>query len=292
MTTSHWMDTQTLEIYLGLCRNLHFSKTSEQFHLSPSALSRAIQRLEQEVGCALLLRDNRTVTLTPQGELFRQYAEDVVARGEQLQVELGASLQRLSGKLSLFASVTASQSILPRVLARFRREYPLVEIQLETGYAVNALQRLQEGCDVVVAALAESGDPLLTQRIIMAIPMLTIAPVDSQLGQGESIDWSSVPLVLPTSGQARSHIDDWLRELRIKPKIYSEVAGNEAILSLVALGCGVGFVPALVLENSPLADRVKILAGGPLLTDIHVGFCTRSKSLLISPLVQAFWQSI
>ncbi|MDC1306646.1 LysR substrate-binding domain-containing protein, partial [Pseudomonadales bacterium] len=73
---------------------------------------------------------------------------------------------------------------------------------------------------------------------------------------------------------------------------YSEVAGNEAILSLVALGCGVGFVPALVLDNSPLAERVKILAEGPTLTDIHVGFCTRTKSLSISPVVQAFWQSI
>ena len=286
------MDTQTLQIYLGLCRNLHFSKTSEQFHLSASALSRSIQRLEAELGCALLVRDNRTVSLTPQGEIFRQYAEDVVARGEQLQVDLGVSLQRLSGKLSLFSSVTASQSILPQVLARFRQEYPLVEIQLETGYAVNALQRLHEGCDVVVAALAENPDPQLTKRIIMSIPMLTIAPVGRQFDKGGSVDWSAVPLVLPTSGPARNHIDDWLRQLSIKPNIYSEVAGNEAILSLVALGCGVGFVPALVLDNSPLAERVKILAEGPTLTDIHVGFCTRTKSLSISPVVQAFWQSI
>jgi len=51
-------------------------------------------------------------------------------------------------------------------------------------------------------------------------------------------------------------------------------------------------VPALVLDNSPLAGRVKILAEGPALTEIHVGFCTRTKSLSVSPVVQAFWQSI
>jgi LysR family positive regulator for ilvC len=286
------MDTHALEIYLGLCRNLHFSKTSEQYHLSPSALSRTVQRLEQEVGCALLVRDNRSVALTPQGELFRQYAADIVARGEQLQLDMGLSLARLTGKLSLFASVTASQSILPNVLARFRREYPQVEIQLETGYAVNALQRLHEGCDVVVAALADNDDPQLTRRIIVSIPMLTIAPLAGEQHSEPGLDWSRTPLVLPTVGPARNHIDDWLRKQRIKPNIYSEVAGNEAILSLVALGCGVGFVPALVLENSPLANKVKILADGPKLMDIQVGFCTRSKSLATSPVVQAFWQSI
>ena len=286
------MDIHALEIYLGLCRNLHFSQTSEQFHLSPSALSRAIQRLEQKVGCALLIRDNRAVSLTVQGEVFRQYAEDVVARGEQLRLDLGQSLAKLSGKLSLFASVTASQSILPTVLARFRQEHPGVEIQLQTGYAGNALQRLSEGCDVVVAALPDSEDTQTTRRIIMSIPMVTIAPATfDHVGSG-GIDWSALPLILPAAGPSRLYIEDWLRRQKLQPKIYSEVAGNEAILALVALGCGVGFVPRLVLENSPLADQVHVLSTALKLPDIHVGFCTRTRRLAMSPVIKAFWASI
>ena len=286
------MDTHALEIYLGLCRNLHFSQTSEQFHLSPSALSRAIQRLEQEMGCALLIRDNRAVSLTAQGEVFRQYAEEVVARGEQLRIDLGQSLATLTGKLSLFASVTASQSILPTVLARFRREYPGVEIQLETGYAGNALQRLSEGCDVVVAALPETEDVHTTRRIITSIAVVTIAPVTvNHLASGD-IDWSTLPLVLPAAGPTRVYVEDWFHGQHIQPKIYSEVAGNEAILALVALGCGVGFVPQLVLENSPLADQVRVLTTALNLPDIHVGFCTRTRRLAMSPVIRAFWESI
>jgi LysR family positive regulator for ilvC len=286
------MDTHALEIYLGLCRNLHFSQTSEQFHLSPSALSRAIQRLEQELGCALLIRDNRAVSLTAQGEVFRQYAEEVVARGEQLRIDLGQSLATLTGKLSLFASVTASQSILPIVLARFRREYPGVEIQLETGYAGNALQRLSEGCDVVVAALPDTEEVHTTRRIITSIAMVTIAPATvNHLASGD-IDWSALPLVLPAAGPTRVYVEDWFRGQHIQPKIYSEVAGNEAILALVALGCGVGFVPQLVLENSPLAGQVRVLTTALNLPDIHVGFCTRTRRLAMSPVIRAFWESI
>ena len=73
-----------------------------------------------DVGHRLINRDNRSVSLTVQGEIFREFAMDTVTRYERLQVELGISERRLSGKLTLFASVTASQSILPNVLARFR----------------------------------------------------------------------------------------------------------------------------------------------------------------------------
>lgn len=287
------MDLHTLELFVGLCRNLHYGKTAEQFHLSPSALSRAIQRLELDVGHKLLQRDNRSVQLTPQGEIFRQFALDTITRSEQLRVDLGLSETRLAGKLTLFASVTASQSILPNVLARFREEYPDIQIQLETGYAVNALQRLREGCDVVVAALPETVDENLTKRIIMDVPILMIAPAAGLPAlSGKRIDWRDVPLVLPSTGQVRDNIEVWMRERRIRPNIYSEVAGNEAILSLVALGCGVGFVPRLVLENSPLSDQVRVVENGPELADFHVGFCTRIRQLESSPLIRAFWDSI
>jgi LysR family transcriptional regulator, positive regulator for ilvC len=289
------MDITALRMYAQLCRNLHFGKTSDEFHISPSALSRMIQRLEAEVGHQLLLRDNRSVRLTRQGEIFEQFARDGIDRFEQLQVDLGLSEQRLMGKLTLFASVTASQSILPNVLARFREVYPAIQIQLETGYAVNALQRLREGCDVVVAALPDVTDDQLVKRIVLTTAILTVAPLNA--GNlpgidGDSVDWNRVPLVLPSRGQARDNIDDWLRTEGIKPTIYSEVAGNEATLSLVALGCGVGFVPALVLESSPLADKVRILANGPALSDFRVGFCTRKRNLAASPLIRAFWASI
>ncbi|MEX2326987.1 MAG: HTH-type transcriptional activator IlvY [Pseudomonadales bacterium] len=289
------MDIQVLERFLGLCRNLHFARTSEQFHTSPSALSRMVQRLEEQVGHQLLYRDNRSVRLTPQGEIFRQFAQEVLTRWEQLQIELGVSETSLAGKLTLFASVTASQSILPNVLARFRREYPNIQIQLETGYAINAIQRLRDGADVVVAALPAEDDARLIKRIIMDIPIITVAPVDTRSFPslvGRNTDWSSVPIILPTTGQVRDNVDEWFRAQRIKPNIYSEVAGNEAILSLVALGCGVGFVPKLVLEESPLADKVQMLARGPTFSDFHVGFCTSRRNLEASPLVRAFWDSI
>lgn len=84
----------------------------------------------------------------------------------------------------------------------------------------------------------------------------------------------------------------WLRNQNVVPNVYAEVPGNEAILSLVALGCGVGFVPELVVNDSPLKAQVKVIEAGPDLEDFHVGFCTRTKSLEVSPIIRAFWESV
>lgn len=290
------MDITSLKQFVALARNLHFGKTSEEMHMSPSALSRAVQRLEEQLGHPLLLRDNRSVELTEEGQIFLEYALDVLRRWESLQRDLEGKSGILRGQLSLFASVTASQSILPHVLSGFREKYPEIHIQLETGYAVNAISKLAEGIDVVVAALSEDEDDKLEKRIIVSIPMQTVAPADgiltdTLLGKGK-IDWNEIPLILPSTGQARENINAWLKAESITPDVYAEEAGNEAILSLVALGCGVGFVPRMVVEGSPLFDRVVVIEDGPVLEDFHVGFCTRRKNLSLSPIIRAFWESI
>ena len=73
------MDIRALEHFLTLAETLHFGRTSRLCHISPSALSRSIRQLEQEVGTTLLYRDNRRVSLTREGERFRDYARQAVS---------------------------------------------------------------------------------------------------------------------------------------------------------------------------------------------------------------------
>ena len=74
-------------------------------------------------------------------------------------------------------------------------------------------------------------------------------------------------------------------------RIYGEVAGSEAILSLVSLGCGVGIVPRLVADQSPLKSSLSVLDVEPRLQPFRVGVCTEKKKLK-SPVVKAFWESM
>ena len=98
-------------------------------------------------------------------------------------------------------------------------------------------------------------------------------------------------MILPERGLARRRVDEWFRSIGMQPNIYAQVAGNEAIVSMVSLGFGVGVVPQIVLDNSPLADTVRVLDVKPGLEAYEVGLFTLEKKLA-SPLINAFWSQL
>src|SRR5690606_7507013 len=92
-------------------------------------------------------------------------------------------------------------------------------------------------------------------------------------------------------GLARARLDQWFKLQGIKPATYAEVKGNEAIVSMVSLGFGVGVVPQIVVDNSPLAEQVKRFDPQPDLGPYNTGLCVMEKRLK-SPIVNAFWQQL
>ena len=100
--------------------------------------------------------------------------------------------------------------------------------------------------------------------------------------------WAECPMILSERGPARQRVDRWFSTIGVSPKIYAQVAGNEAIVSMVSLGFGVGVVPRIVLDNSPLAGNVAILDVAPALAHSEVGLVTQKKSLA-NPLIRAVW---
>ena len=95
-------------------------------------------------------------------------------------------------------------------------------------------------------------------------------------------------MILAAAGIARRRVDAWFDALGITPQIYAQVAGNEAIVSMVSLGLGVGVVPKIVLDNSPHAARVRMLDVQPALEPYDLGLFTLQRHLR-NPLVEAFW---
>jgi LysR family positive regulator for ilvC len=293
------MDYDSLRLYLHLSRTLHFLRTSRECHVSPSTLSRSIQRLEQEAGWPLLERDRRTVRLTPAGARFAEHARDTLERWERLQRDLGGHSAALRGTISIFASATACQSFLPELLSGFRRQHPEIHIKLETGYAADALEMLERGrVDVTVAALPRAVPRALVSRVLLHTPLVFVAPTKpcevERLCAARPLAWDGLPVVLPAGGLAREAADRWFKRHRVAPPVYGEVPGSEGILALVSLGCGVGVVPRLVLDKSPLRTNVRALPldqGQDELGEFRVGVCTQRRKLA-SPLVRAFWDVI
>src|SRR6187549_3438471 len=136
------MNQRELQLFLHLAKTLSFARTSEALHVTPSSLSRVIQRLELEVGVPLFERDNRHVALTKAGQAFREFADETSNKWLDLKKNLAEQDQVLTGEISLFCSVTASYSFLYDLLSRFRLEHPGIEIKLHTGDTATTLDRI------------------------------------------------------------------------------------------------------------------------------------------------------
>jgi LysR family positive regulator for ilvC len=295
------MDIKALELFSHLATSLHFGQTAAAMHVSPSTLSRAIQRIEDELGCPLFIRDNRSVSLTESGKKFYLFATEQLTNWHNLKTSLQNKGQ-LQGRINIFCSVTAAYSHLPALLDKFRRHYPQIEIMLTTGDAANAPQQvLSQQADLSIAAYPEKLSSELHFYHLAEIPLAMIAPtidcpsrdeLQIALKNQRAINWQRLPIILPEHGPVRKRFESWYKKKQLgKANIYAQVAGHEALVSMVALGCGVGCAPTVVIENSPVKDRVSLLTSYEEFEPLELGLCCL-KSRLDNPLVAAFIEAI
>ncbi|MBT8148836.1 MAG: HTH-type transcriptional activator IlvY [Gammaproteobacteria bacterium] len=305
------MDNKDLQVFLDLAQTLHFGRTAEQQYMSASTLSRVIQRIEQRAGLALLRRNNRSVALTPAGERFVHYARECLAAWRAFEQDMGLGADQLQGTVSLYCSVTASHSLLSTIFSGLRERQPGIEVELHTGDQALSLERVKDGGDdFAIAARPERLDRQLAFYTLATSQLCFIAPARdcavrqklAQLQGGDRLDWSALPWVVAERGESRRRLDLWFRAQKIKPSIYAQVSGHEAIVSMVALGCGVGLVPELVLTNSPVFDSIERIPAAYTQSfsgdakfsgyaNFEIGLCALQQRLQ-EPLMQAVWSNV
>lgn len=273
-----------LAAFLHLSESLRFSRTAKAMHMSASALTRCIQRIETDLGQPVLERSRREVALTRAGEILRDYARAHMAAHTQLLEALAAETRAPTGELRIACTVTACHSVLPKLLARFRDRYPGIHLQLSTSDAASCMQRL-ENDEADVAVVPEPDAPPAELRFVrLAFTELSLiaSSTDKELGRRAAqggAHWRGLPVILPRRGLDRARIDAWFEARNAQPEIYAEVEGNEAILAMVALGCGVGVVPELVRKESTLRGRIEAVEVARPPRGYHVSLCAKERTL-------------
>ncbi|MCG9680257.1 HTH-type transcriptional activator IlvY [Vibrio sp. Isolate23] len=287
------MNIKSLQLFIHLCDSKSFAKTASAMHISPSALSRQVQKLEAETGQELFVRDNRSVELTPAAKKLLPVALKILGEWQNFNAQIQGHEEELKGEIRLFCSVTASYSHLPELLSEFRLQHPFIEFKLSTGDPAQAINKvLNDEVDVAISAQPEVLPAKLKFETISEIPLSVIAPVGvsnfAEALQKDKPDWSSIPFIVPESGTARDRANTWFKAMRIKPNIYAQVSGHEAIVSMVALGCGVGIAPDVVINNSPVKEKIQRLKVASI-KPFKLGVCCK-RSQLDNPLVKALWE--
>ncbi|MEG0041815.1 MAG: LysR family transcriptional regulator, partial [Massilia sp.] len=139
------ISTKQLQAFLALEQHRHFTQAAERCHLSQSAFSAVIQKLEATVGAKLVQRDTRNVTLTTEGELFVEVARALLADLDAAFTDMGDFIARRKGRVALAVLPSLAANGIPEVIAHYKAAYPGITVQLFDALSDQCLHLLRQG---------------------------------------------------------------------------------------------------------------------------------------------------
>lgn len=246
------MELRHFRYFEALASTLNFTRAAELLHIAQPPLSRQIQQLEDELGVMLIDRSSRPLALTRAGSFFFEQSTQILARIEEITQatrRVGAGQRRWLG-IGFVPSMLYGE--LPRVIQRFMREHPGLEVVLTELTSVQQAEALQAGrIDVGFGRVAITTDGLVN-TLIQEEPMVAALPADSPLAKSKTLTLKALSeqtVILYPASPRPSFADQVLTQFRAHgfplTNVY-ETNGLQTAVGLVAAGVGVSLVPASV----------------------------------------------
>jgi DNA-binding transcriptional LysR family regulator len=286
------MTLEQLRIFAAVAEREHVTQAAGVLNLTQAAVSASIAALETQHGVKLFDRVGRGVALTTAGRQFLPEAQALLMRAAATEAALSdfAGLKR--GRVKIHASQTMAGYFLPPVLAKFRKAYPGVEVELAIGNTAQVARALREG----VAELGFVEGPLDTPDLVVeevaSERMGLFAPAGHPWGGGGAMtpaDLRRAEWVFREEGSGTR--EAFLRELvefgvdAAELKIVLTLPSNEAVREAVVAGAGVACLSPMVCAN---ALRAGLLCQGNMLLGIRQFNAVRHKERYSAQAAAAF----
>jgi DNA-binding transcriptional LysR family regulator len=235
-----------LEWLVALADHEHVTDTAAVLGVSQPTLSRALARVEGELGARLFERVPEGLAISPDGELVVAGARDVLSRYQQLLLELGARLDPDTGVVRLAFLDSMATSLVPRILRDFHEEAPRVRVVLTQEPAHHMRRDLDHGLvELAITSVRPEGDfgwlPLQEERLVLIVPPSHRLRGRRRVDLAELVDDELV--TTPVGFGYREHINQLFAEAGVAVPVSFESADLATIEGLVAAGLGVAITP-------------------------------------------------
>lgn len=249
MPESSWALTLAprLAQFEAVARHEHVTRAAQELGMPQSTLSRAIVRLEEDLGVALFARHGRTLSLSPAGRTFLSSVERALADVERATEAVRADVDPEAGKVAFGFLHTLGSETVPGLLRTFRADHPKVRFQLVQNYGEAMIERLRAG-DLDLCLTSPVPDyPDLVARRLDEQKLRLVVPEDHRLATRKRIrlvEAADELFVTLEPGYGLRRITDALcTEAGFTPKVAFEGEEAETLRGLVAAGLGVALLP-------------------------------------------------
>lgn len=244
-----WAATLTprLAQFVAVARYEHVTRAAHRLGVPQPTLSRAIARLEQDVGVALFARHGRAVSLTPAGRTFLRSVERALAEVERAAESVREDADPAAGKVAFGFLHTLGPETVPGLIRAFRVDHPRVRFQLVQGYGEAMIERMRAGgLDLCLTSPLPNAPDLAVRRLDEQRLRLVV-PEDHRLATRRRVrlaEASAELFVTLEAGYGLRRITDALcAEAGFTPKVAFEGEESETLRGLVAAGLGVALLP-------------------------------------------------
>jgi DNA-binding transcriptional LysR family regulator len=282
-----------IDAFLALEETRRFAMAAERCHVSPSAFSQMISRLEEQVGARLFDRDTRNVALTPEGEIFSQGAHRIAAEINAAAHDLRQRAGRQVGRVSIAAPPSAAAAWIAPQLAAFHKDHPGIVLKLHDVVSDRCLDLIARG-DVDLGLNAQPGNESEFEALHLFDERLhVVCRHDHALARRKTVrlkDLRGEPLIHTVrSGSVWQQTHAMLEAAKARDSGF-EVAQFGTVAALVESGFGISVVPSLALR---LCSRPSLLAIA--LTDRKATrpiYMVKRRHRSLSVAAQAMWDRL
>lgn len=257
------LNLERLRTLDALARHGSVSGAAEGLHITTSAVSQQMSKLEREVGQQLLAKNGRGVRLTDAGRLLAEHAARILSQVELAQSDLEAQRGQVVGELRLSAFSTAARGLFPAALSALRAEHPALRVrscELEPEHGVAGVVRGDLDLAVVLDWYNKPM-PLpdgLVKAPILDDPADVAMPAGHRLADREEVDLAEFAEDEWITWGQGEFCHEWLmytlRSKGIEPIVGHRAPETHTQLALVAAGLGVCVVP--LLGRRPMPEGV------------------------------------
>jgi DNA-binding transcriptional LysR family regulator len=244
-------DLADLRAFLAVADLGSFRAASESLHLSQSAVSRRVDKLEEALGADLFMRTTRRVELTTIGRTFVHRARGVINELEDALLGIADFAHRISGEVTIACVPSAVGYFLPAVIGEFHRQHPRMRVRLIDESSSDILLAVANGEADLGLTYIGTQEADIEFEALMDDPFVVACPPEHPLARKRRVSWAELAkhdfVSLAQGSGNRFLLDQALGQVADKPQWFCEVRHVPALVSLVEAGIGVGVVPRLAM---------------------------------------------
>lgn len=255
-----------LKVFKTVAEKLSFSKAAKEMFISQPAVTKHIRELERYYGKALFNRQGKRISLTPEGQVLKDYAEKIAVLYQELDNELLALDNELSKKIFLGASTTIAQYILPKILAKFKNVYPDSCLMLFNGNTEYIEQLVLDKKISLGLIEGEASNPLLHFEPFLEDEIVLITRAGNNRIKTSSIkraDIKKLPLVMREEGSGtRVVVEQALKAAGVSIEnleIKAILGSTESIKSYLLFSDDYAFVSVHAVSEELISNKLRLI---------------------------------